>query len=83
MKFRECMQELKRLLKNNKWMIVFLIIVLFIRIKNSEVPVIKLISNIPIITTILLKPRENTVYAEDLMVVIIENKKPVQINFKK
>lgn len=26
---------------------------------------------------------ENTVYAEDLMVVIIENKKPVQINFKK
>lgn len=64
MKFRECMQELKRLLKNNKWMIVFLIIVLFIRIKNSEVPVIKLISNIPIITTILLKPRENTVYAE-------------------
>lgn len=43
---------------------VVLVIILFIRIKNSEVPFIKLISNIPIITTILLKPKENTVYAE-------------------
>lgn len=64
MNFRECMQDLRRILKNNKWMMIVLIIILFIRMKNSEVPFIKSVSNIPIITMILLKPRKNSVYAE-------------------
>ena len=43
MKIKKQIKQMKRALKNNNWMVVCVIVVLFIMIKNCEIPIVNII----------------------------------------
>lgn len=69
MSFKEGIEKIKRFLAYKKMMVgmtVITAIALFIRVKISEAPILKIFSTTPIMIEILHKPAEGTVCAEFL-----------------
>lgn len=66
MEIKKQIRQLIRLLKNNIWMLVCIIIILFIKIKNCEIPVIGIIAQNSALSIIFIKPIKGSIYAEIL-----------------
>ena len=66
MNFKKNIKKVKKFLIHKKIMIVITAIVLFIRVKISEVSILKIFSTVPLAIAILQKPVEGTIYAEVL-----------------
>ena len=61
MEIKKQIRQLIRLLKNNIWMLVCIIIILFIKIKNCEIPVIGIIAQNSALSIIFIKPIKGSI----------------------
>lgn len=66
MKIKKQIKQMKRTLKNNNWMVVCVIVVLFIKIKNCEIPIVNIIRPNSTLSIIFMKPLKGSINAEIL-----------------